>query len=57
MAGVGRKRTFDFVVFGWSERPVLGKADIQYLAVEICVLNVRFTPGSGHWSMIGEKVC
>jgi len=31
-------------------------ADIQYLAVEICVLNVRFTPGSGHWSMIVEKV-
>ncbi len=33
MAACGRKRPFIFVVFGVSERPLSGKADIQVVSV------------------------
>jgi len=31
------------------------KADIQILTSGISLLNVRFTPGSGRWAIIGLK--
>ena len=48
MSAYGRKRTVILLIFGRSERPLLGKADIQPEAREIGSTNDRFTPASGH---------
>ncbi len=56
MTAIGRKRPFISAVFEQIQRPLSGKADIQNLAVEICVLRDRFTLGSGHSANIAEKV-
>ncbi len=53
MAASGRKRTFDFMDFGASERPLWRKADIKTETPEIELENVRFTLGSGHSANIG----
>ncbi len=52
----GRKRTFDFMDFGASERPLWRKADIKPETPEIESENVRFTLGSGHSGNIGQRV-
>ncbi len=48
LTACGRKLPSIAAVFPVLERPLLGKADIQNLAVEICVLRGRFTLDSGH---------
>jgi len=55
MSAVGRKQTFNSAVFVPSERPLLIKADIHILASGTSLLNVRFTPESGHWSNIAAN--
>ncbi len=47
-AAYGRKQPLKTAVSLQSERPLSGKADIQYLSLENLLTNVRFTPGSGH---------
>jgi len=48
MAACGRKRTLDLAVFGASERPVSGKADIKTETPDMGSANDRFTRESGH---------
>jgi len=57
MTAYGRKRTFIFVIFFCSERPLLSKAVIQIRVLKIGLANGWFTLGSGRWGNIGQKVC
>ncbi len=48
LSALGRKLPVRLTNNPILERPLSGKADIQNLAVEICALRDRFTPGSRH---------
>jgi len=56
MSAFGRKQTFKSAVFERAERPLSGKADIRLGASGIGSRNDRFTPETGHWAKLGQKV-
>ncbi len=47
MTAIGRKRTLKTADFCQSERPLLGKADIEVRIPKIRLLKGRIGPGSG----------
>jgi hypothetical protein len=47
MTASGRKLPLKTLVFQQSERPLLGKADIQIRIFEKTLRNDRYTPDSG----------
>ena len=44
MTAYGRKRTLNFIDFGLSERPLLGKADIQRTRLKFAAASGCSTP-------------
>ena len=57
VSAFGRKLPFKMAVFSLIECPVSVQADIQEQRPENLASNDRFTPGSGRWGNIGQKVC